>query len=145
MKRNNSDAKGKGKQLAKPVQVLIKTYLTDKRDIDALHEIKKIAKTDVTSKAIIEAMHNYPKIVKRADGLNAELQKVNRDFERVTRDFDLVKRAFNVVMGTAPKKDENVYNESYDIDLTDDNECSVCGNDSFFSNGQCTECGTDKK
>lgn len=143
MRKTSSGAKGKGKQPAKPVQTLVKFFLTEKHDIDALNEVKKISRTEVSSKAVIEALHNYPKLVKRADGLNSELQKINRDHEQVVRDMETVRRAFNIIIGTAPKPKPKADHDDDDDD-DDDGICVECGNDNFWANGQCSECGTDK-
>lgn len=151
MSKPNSGAKGKGKQPAKPVQpekTLIKLWLESESELSALKEIKRLMRTDVGSKAIIEVMHNYPKILKRADGLNAELQKINRDYENVSRDLETIRRAFNVILGTAPKPKpdhtDRYRSDDDDDDHTDPEECQKCGNDDFDYQGKCMECGTSK-
>jgi hypothetical protein len=119
----------------KPKPTWIKIELTEQSEIEKLEEIKRITKMTVTSKAVWEALLNYPKVLKRADGLNDELMKVNREHEQVINKFETVQRAFSIVMEVTPSKkfDTNVMFEH------DENECITCGEE--LENGECpNEC-----
>lgn len=84
----------------KPVKLepqWIKIQLKEQKEIQLLETIKHLTKEKTASKAVYEALENYPQISKRADGLNYELQKVNREYEQLSMKFATVQRAFKLI------------------------------------------------
>lgn len=125
----------KKKVPVKPKATWIKILLTEQKEIDTLELIKKLTRMNVTSKAVYEALVNYPNVCKRADGLNDELQKVNREYEQINNKFETVQRAFKIINGVEP--DDKCSNKNLISE-----ECPDCGCDdnNFFMN-VCSECG----
>jgi len=120
----------------KPVKLepqWIKLKLIQPKEIEVLETIKKLTKEKTASKAVYEALVNYPQISKRADGLNAELQKVSRDYEQLSMKFDTVKRAFKII--GAEEADEN---HELEDDISPLEKCDNCL--SILINGQCDNC-----
>lgn len=117
----------------KPVKLepqWIKIQLKEPKEIQLLETIKNLTKEKTASKAVYEALENYPNVCKRADGLNAELQKVNREYEQLSMKFGTVQRAFKIV--------NELDTHELDEDIEPVDRCEECCDKLVY--GRCPNC-----
>jgi hypothetical protein len=138
-----ASTKSSKKKPAKPKHTWIHLKYETADELEFLENIKKLTGIKVGTKAVQEALINYPKLVKRSDGLNHELIKVNREHEQLTNKMEAIRRAFSFINDTDQKPKQAASNVRHykQKDLTCCPECDADLEGETF----CTQCLWDSE